>query len=259
MPGQTPTFAGLRGDESIEELRDEVAKMQKMMNHMLRNLSSKNVKEAGGYFITPTDILSKDGDVGMSSVNPDDVNPDPVRFFAGGVDMASAPWRVTNSGKMTATGALIQSSDGTYPLVILDPDSDLFGAYATASNFINIKANDAGEPLLYFDNGVNLCRIALLDDTFAIGVLGYALIASSDDLTIESSAGDVILKTSGANRVRVPSWTALYSTGASQSLQAALNAKANTFSGVTGTVYVSPTSGAPATTAISFTNGIRVS
>ncbi|MDQ0062389.1 hypothetical protein [Paenibacillus harenae] len=245
-------------DKRFEELVNTVGILIKNLSEINGYINSKNVFEVGGWRVNSKDMSSIDKDVGMST---EDTTADDTRFWAGSPDKDTAPWRVTKSGKMTATGALIQSSDDSYPRVVFDPDSDLFGAYATATNFINIKASDAGEPLLYFDNGVNLIRHALLGNTYNLGVVGNFDLAATDNLTIQGTgtSSTITLKpgTGASGRVTVPSWTKLYSTGDIQSLQTALNAKANSFSGATSTVYVATTSGGPATTPISFSNGIR--
>jgi len=102
----------ITGDESLEELQDLVAKLQKDVNWLMDgNLSSKNVREIGGYQVSATLFQSRGGDVGLSSA---DDAPDPVRMWAGSTNKDTAPWRVHKSGKMVATGALIQSSSG-YP------------------------------------------------------------------------------------------------------------------------------------------------
>lgn len=222
MPGSVPTFAGLRGDESIEELRDEVAKMQKTMNHLLSHLSSKNVKEIGGYFVTPTDIVSKDGDVGISS---EDVGADPVRFFAGGVDKETAPWRVLESGKMIATGALIQSSESSYPRVVIDPDNAVLSAEFSSTDNIRMIAEylAANQPQLVFTNGS-------IDTTLGyFPFLGFAMlsgtnmsIGTSSDLKITATAG---INMADSGTVTISDFSQLFSNGDSETLQQALDGK----------------------------------
>ena len=220
MPGQTPTFNQIQGDETIEQLRDEVARMQKTMNHLLRHLSSKNVKEVGGYFITPTDILSKDGDVGMSSVNPDEVNLDPVRFFAGGVDIANAPWRVHNSGKMVATGAIIQSKDG-FPKVVMDPATDLFGAYSDEDTYILMDAfyPTTNKPAIVFMDGVlEMGNISASSSKF--------ILSGFQQLDIICSAGPIVISSDNGSGVRFDDWSQLINVATNRTLQQDLDAKA---------------------------------
>lgn len=44
------------------------------------------------------------------------------------------------NGQVTMTGAKVQSSDGGYPRVEMNPDEKLFGAYASADNYIQMLA-----------------------------------------------------------------------------------------------------------------------
>lgn len=204
-------FNQLNGDESIEQLRDEVARMQKTMNHLLRHLSSKNVKEIGGYFVTPTDIVSKDGDVGISS---EDTGLDDVRFFAGSVNKETAPFKVRQSGKMEATGAVIQSKSG-YPKVVLDPDGNLIGAYRDANNFVEMVPEIDGAPSFVFTNsGVEKGAV------FG-GNAGFFILAVDGNLSL-TAWNDVIIE-SAVGTVKFEGWNKVYSTGNGRTLQQELD------------------------------------
>ena len=83
-------------------------------------------------------------------------------------------------------------------------------------------------------------------------------VAGVSDLYLEAGT-DIHMSPGGGTGVIFTSFGRIYSTAASQPLQTALDAKANTFSGVSGTVYVAASSGGPTTQAITFTNGVRTS
>jgi hypothetical protein len=213
MPGQ------VTGDENLEDLQDLVAKLQKDVNWILNgNLSSKNVREIGGYNVSETLFQSRGGDVGMSS---DPTGTDPVRFWAGSTNKDTAPWRVHKSGKSVMTGALIQSSNGTYPLIKMDPTSSLFGAYTDANKYISMVAMDGTRSvpaLLFKDDSIPMYSIMYIDDPAQ-----RFTILSAGDMFI--SAGTSTL-TIGGFRVKTD-WSTLYNYAETQTLQQALDAKAS--------------------------------
>ncbi len=103
---------------SHEELCDVVARFQKYVNFLQsKNIDSENAREIGGWEIDTDKLSAIDGDVGLYT--GDDV-ADPVRLWAGSVSKDSAPWRVHKSGKMYATGAVIQST-ATGERIVIDP------------------------------------------------------------------------------------------------------------------------------------------
>ncbi|RCW44216.1 hypothetical protein [Paenibacillus prosopidis] len=204
MPGQTPSFNGLRGDESIEELRDIVAQMMKTMNHMLRHLSSKNITEVGGWFVDNTELVSKDGDVGMST---DDTGSDPVRFFAGGVDKETAPWKVRQNGVMEAIGAIIGSASSGMRVVI-----NSTGLHAYDENGverITIGTTPAkGAKALIFRDSTGAEQTVMTHDTESVDGASrtgqyitahgaYILLGNDGDVRIQASDGKGFRAVSG--------------------------------------------------------------
>lgn len=235
--------------QEILELRDEVARNKKQMDWLMQgNLSSKNVREIGGYNVGPKDFKSRDGDVGLSSAND---TADPVRMWAGGTNKDTAPWRVTKAGKMHATGATIESQTG-YPKVVIDPSDNLFMAANNANQYISIYPFFAGNtaPVIEFNN-LDIPSDASL---YLNPINGQFTISSPKDMRISSGTGDLYLDTFF---VFVPGWDWLKSDETKQSIQQVLNTKANAFSGYTGSFTVSLSGGGTRT--LNFSNGILVS
>lgn len=243
---------GLINLPNVDEIADEKdpkKQMEMMLNTMgilMKNLSelngfinSKNVFEQGGWRVKDKSLESKDGDVGMST---EDTTADDVRFYAGGTDKDIAPWRVHKSGKMVATGALIQSADGTYPRIVMDPDSDLFGAYATALRSIVIGANLSGYPYLEFtDAGSNI--------NFGYSTGAGLNISSGGDLDLRPR--DLYLYPTLLTHV--PNWGTVRSDGQSETLQDALDEKAT--AGISTSLSGSANGGIPIGTVLMVSGG----
>lgn len=201
---------------SLEQLCEEVAKLQRTLKYLLEgNLDSENTREIGGWRISKDEMVSKDGDVGMST---EDTAGDDIRFWAGGTNKETAPWRVPKSGKMHATGAVIESASG-YPKVVLDPDGNLLAAYSSPDTYIAFTPQGPND----------VPAIALYANGSIVGYLNRFV----DTTTLTTFNGEHI------------------------NLQPSGQLKIGGTSAVSGTVYVSPTNGGAATIPITFTKGIR--
>lgn len=96
-------FTGVNvGGSSPEELTDAVIGLNRTLEFQMANLDSDNVREIGGWRVGPTQLTSKDLDVGLST---DDSQEENIRFWAGSVTAGDAPFRVYDSGRFVATGA----------------------------------------------------------------------------------------------------------------------------------------------------------
>lgn len=206
-------------NKKIEALIETVGILIKNLSEINGYLTSKNVAEVGGWRVGPKQLASKDGEVGMSTDND---APDPVRLWAGSADKDNAPWRVYKSGKSVMTGALIQSRDSGYPRIVMDPANDLFGAYSAANRYIRMVAYDGayGSPALIFrDDTVPTYALMYIDNVVSdfniISLRNMYIGAGLNELTLDGS------------RIKVSNWSLLYSQGASQTLQQALDAKVN--------------------------------
>lgn len=137
--------------KQIEALVNTVGMLIKNLSELNGYINSKNIFEAGGWRVTNTDLISKDYDVGMST---DDIGANPVRFWAGGLDKDTAPFRVHQDGSGVATGWTLQSKGATYPRVVLDASGDFFGAYKSPSDYALLEAfGTSGSPAMTFHSG----------------------------------------------------------------------------------------------------------
>lgn len=130
------------------------------------------------------------------------------------------------NGNVTMTSALIQSSIGTYPRVVMNPTSAIFSAETSATDNIQMVAEYfvSNNPALVWNNGA-------IETSFGYQpVLGFSMlsetnmsIGTSSDLTISAQGGITL---NGSGTVTIADFTQLFSTGDSQTLQQALDDKA---------------------------------
>jgi hypothetical protein len=216
-------------------------------------MDSKNIRNIAGFNVGNTQLKHVSGLVGMSGADP--TNNNAIRFWSGNADPTIASFRVTQGGKLTAVGAQFMSTSG-YPRITFNESADsLMQASLDADHYIYITPDFVGgTPALVWQDPVSSTQMFIKPDGS-----GDFMLNPSQKIIISSSSNDVHLQCATGRKISVNSWNELYNRFNSQTMQAALNAKANTFSGASGTVYVSSTSGGPATTPISFSNGIRTS
>lgn len=112
-------FPDFGHEPKIQDVIDYVAELYKTVAYWMDgNIDSANTREMGGWIVGNTELMSKDGDVGMSTV---DTGEDDIRFWAGGVNQDNAVFRVYKSGKVftrdleaidsTITGSLIRTAE----------------------------------------------------------------------------------------------------------------------------------------------------
>ncbi|MFB7817426.1 hypothetical protein ACFC0X_25055 [Paenibacillus chitinolyticus] len=227
---------------SQEEFVEVVGKLIKQVQFLFdRNIDTKNTREIGGWLVSLTGLVSNDRDVGMST---DDEGIDPIRFFAGD------NWNVTKSGKMTATGATIQSRKDSYPRVEMSSKDDLIGAYQTPyDSIVIVPTYGGGPPTLYMvKNNAVIMQLT--------HILGAPTLMTSATIDLAITGGGNLDLSATTGNVRVTNWGKFQNRNSGQTLQQALDSKASN-SPINGTVYVSSTPGGPANTAITFTGGIR--
>lgn len=145
----------------------------------------------------------------------------------------------------TITGSLIQTAaSGTYPRVELNSTSTYIRAQASANDELRVDTTLLGSPAVVFDNGAIVAAMYLFS-LFS----NIFMIQSEGEIRIYPGTGfDVVFR----------DWDEIYSTGDSQNLQTALNAKANSFTGLTSAVGVMGSDGVTPKT-LNFTNGVLTS
>jgi hypothetical protein len=286
-----PSFSGLPPFPTFEDHSDKINKLVQELRQLLLNLDSLNIKSltadkitagtidanivtirsdltAGAYIqIDGNGMVINNGTIdtfradingnvtatGMTIRN-DLLGNGYVQLNNNGLVINNGlydTFRADINGNVTMTSALIQSAAG-YPRVVMDPSNTLLGAYRDSSNYIEIRANYLGSP------GINVFESGTMRGQIVSRNNDLTLIATTN-LVLSTAAGNVKLAPATGYLVEVDNWSELKSTNQSQTLQEALNAKANYFTGISGTVYVATTSGGPANKAITFSNGIRTS
>lgn len=214
------SFSRPTGSESVKELADMVAKLQKQVEYLVNGrISDANVEKLGNWYADGDRLVSPDGDVGMSGT---ETGADDVRFWSGGTTPETAPWRVVKSGKMHATGATIESSAG-YPKIIMDPDGRLFAAYTDSDTYVGITPD-------YLGNGPGQISVrGGVTEGGSYSTSGKYHLVAVNALKLESGE-DIELDSGGSTGVIFSNWNRIYSSGANlgagQNLQEALDSKA---------------------------------
>lgn len=189
-----PDLSGVPPWAEFQDLKNKINDIVSKYNNLLVNLDSLNVRS-----LTADHIDAGTIDANLVTIRSDltagafiQIDGNGMRINNGQFDTFTA----NINGYVTMTGALIKSQTG-YPYVIMDPGSELLGAYASPSSYINITpaGSPAGSPLLSISGG-------------GYGTIFYqqstkTLISSSYDLTI-SSSHDIDLRPGSFGRVNVP-------------------------------------------------------
>lgn len=197
----------------------------------------------------------------------DDANFQSITAAVMDVDQLSAI--TANMGKLTSGeiyGAYIATAEGTYPRAELSSSDNLFKAASNAGQWVSIYPLDGttGTPQLTFrDESIVPPATGFMyiqPNSWSPGVASYSL-ESTKFIRLSPGGtspftGDQWLLVDGD--VTLFDFSNLYSIGDSQTLQQALDNKANK-SAVSKTVYVSSTSGGAATIPMTITNGVVTS
>lgn len=134
-------------------------------------------------------------------------------------------------------GSYIATRNGTFPRIEFNSDGNFLRALQSPTVYTELVTGVLGAPAFRFSDGVTDAVIMTL--AFFGGALGI------------TSNQDIILQPGTGKNVTVPSWSQLRSVSEGQSLASALAAKANAFSGASGSVVVGPNT-------LIFSNGILV-
>lgn len=223
----------------VAQLQDAMIKMQRDLTYLLGNLDYENMFAVGGWRVHPDRLQSKDGDVGMST---EDTGADDIRFWAGDVITGEPAFYVTKSGKLyagngefvgtiTATGGLI--GGWTIEADKLSGDGIIEGGTVrTAESGARVEIED-GKISIYQSNGT--LRM-VIDSTTSPPIINFfntsgtligQIYYTGGALAFVSETGTSIGKTGQDNslfgRNVVSSWSQIYSSGATETLQQALD------------------------------------
>lgn len=131
---------------TIEDIKTYLHQQERTMRYLLEGrLSTKNVMEIGGWYVSENLLMSVDGDVGFSTDDSLAIN---LRMWAGAPNAIreTAPYRVYSDGSFVATDADITGSihmtSGTISWgTIGAPDYDDIGGPKPPTNADNTAAN----------------------------------------------------------------------------------------------------------------------
>ena len=220
---QAPRISAIGEANTIEELKDYVKKLSNIVAIMAKdleyivngNIDSRNTREIGGYLVNLTSLESRNGVVGLSS---EITGGDDLRIWAGNAERELAAFRVYESGFVVSTKFLLTSSETGFPRIELSSNGSLLSAYTTENNLLTIYASLGERPILEFIEGANGGMLANFGSDFSL------ISIAGTDLQISSGRD---LKLFASNRITVSDWSKLFSNSDGESLQTALNNKAD--------------------------------
>lgn len=203
----------IQEDISHEELLEVVAKLQKIVKYLTGGqLDFENIRVKG--------IVAENIDVNQLSAIAADLG----HITAGLIEAVSIIGSVI-------TGSLIQTSESSYPRAEMSSTATLFRVASDALKKLEVIASIVGYPSLTMTDGVGKFAAQYGPDTLSgINRMGMT---SDDGYSFYAFDGDFdVITNLGAFRVN--SWSRLVNRATGNSLQTDLNAKANAFTGATG-------------------------
>lgn len=124
----------VEGLNTVAELKNAIAKMTKELSWLLENIDWRNINQLH---------ITLNGGASVTIEN------DGITVNDGTMDT----FKVNTEGKVTMTGATVQSKNG-YPKVVMDPDNQLFGAYASPTQSVTIgpfRTGSTDSPYVLFE------------------------------------------------------------------------------------------------------------
>jgi hypothetical protein len=203
----TPDTNGVPPWADFEDLKNKINEIVAKYNNLLVNLDSLNVVS----ITTNSTTITSDLDGGAF-----------IRLDGNGMVVNNGTFdtfKVDIDGNVTMTSATIQSQSA-YPRVVMDPASDLFGAYNTANDYIAIEANYGGAPSLNFFSGGNL--LARMDM-----LLGFEILNVSNTQRMVIDGGNPNPGTDMNGNFYFGGWDRIIDNNSGTTLQQELDAKAN--------------------------------
>lgn len=191
-----PQIPSLRGDESIGELREAYRDLANIVA-----------------------LAFKDMDFVING------NIDPKNMRVNSLSAITADIGKVTSGEII--GAYISTADGTYPRIDFSSAGDLLAAYSNANSYVALEPEESGAPAITIFEGGAL--------QFILQKLSGKMLLLSGGTAQISSGGDLELFSGSSGYVIVSSWSKVQNQASGQTLQQSLDAKANAFTGFTGT------------------------
>lgn len=254
----TPDTNGLPPFADFEMVKAKLNELVNKYNTLLVNLDSLNVVS-----LTADHIDAGTIDANLVRIRSDLTAGAYIEIDGNGMVINNGSFDTFTAdinGQVTMTRALIQSSPGGFPRIVMDPDNQLFAAYSSATSFAALTYNgEMGYPALDIRNSSDVINIG-----FNNSMLANSGIYSSNSFEVRS-LGSIYLSSSD---IRMTGWNNLKNFDG-DSLQDELNSIQTQFSnmqtqingklsgnGEFGTFYVSSTPGGPADLSIGVSNGL---
>lgn len=188
----TPQFPSVSSNATLDDLRDAYIGMSRYLTYLLSALDTLNISRLDAKVIIADSITADKLDVDELSA----ISANLGEIMAGIIRGVSI------------FGSYIATRENAYPRAEMNDDDDLVAVYTTATKLMQITPSLFGTPAAYFDDGST--QGALYPFPLAGGTM---LLQSSSDIDLVPGAG---------KSIKIPDWSQLYSTGASQTLQQAL-------------------------------------
>ncbi|OCT12638.1 hypothetical protein A8709_33040 [Paenibacillus pectinilyticus] len=226
----TSQLPQLGANADFNQVKSTMIQWQDYLNWFFRNLDSLNIKH-----LTADKVDTGTLNAGKVTIKVDYATGASITIDSTGMtinDGTKDTFHVDIHGQVTMTGAQVQSAAGTYPRIELSSSDELLKASSDANNFIYITPDYVGgTPALVWDNPPNgSMQMFIIPDNSG----DFMINTTAGKINIKSSTDDVVLQCGTGKKITVNSWNELYNVFNGQSMQTALNAKANTFSGYTG-------------------------
>lgn len=133
-----PSLPTLGANATLEEIRDQLAILQKTITFALTsNLGSNNAYEFGNWLVTDDSLISENGTVGFSTAV---TGGDDVRIWAGNETTAIAPFRVYESGHIYVSNITIAGGSITWEDVNPPTPSDVGALPIDSGKLTNLSA-----------------------------------------------------------------------------------------------------------------------
>lgn len=213
----TPSLPELGDNPSPKQITDYVVKLQRDLDWLLQNLDDLNVKR-----IRADSIYAGTIDANVVTIRSDltggayvEIDGDGMVINNGLFDTLVAD----TNGKLTLTEVLVQSRLG-YPKVVLNSADNLFGAYASSTNYVemDVLSTLSGTPALLFVDMPTTAAMYLGGDSFYLNA-GTSLTMQADSFQFD------LFDLSGY--IQFPKWSSILSVMDGETLESALSGKAS--------------------------------
>lgn len=205
-------------EESVESIYDYMYHLERSLRYIINGgLDDQNIRADSitARVIEAATITA--AEIAANTITADKMNV--TELSAINANLGTITAGLLNA--VTVIGSLIQTQTaGNYPRMELSSTNELLKAEASSTEKLEMIASDGFfiVPMLIFTSGLNISRIYYLS--------GSLNVVGEGGLFLGASGGDVDIG-SGATLARFQGWDRIYNQGAGETLQTALNNKAN--------------------------------